>query len=149
MELIKNGSQLLNPCGLIANSYFTDIISLNTLDSIPSNAFTLDSSDISWPSDKEKFKQPSGFASVKVSNSGVTCAEAGLPSSCSSYYDSSENQSYLYIYPDDTTTQYLYETYPDQISPIKGVTDDHFKVWMRAAALPAFRKLYGIIHSDL
>jgi hypothetical protein len=44
--------------------------------------------------------------------------------------------------------QYLYETYPNQISPLKGVTDEHFIVWMRTAGLPTFRKLYGKIDSD-
>ena len=29
------------------------------------------------------------------------------------------------------------------------MTDEHFIVWMRPAALPNFRKLYGIIKSDI
>lgn len=55
---------------------------------------------------------------------------------------------YLYYYPEDDTTQYLYETYPDQISPITGVTDEHFINWMRVEILPTFRKLYGVIHAN-
>jgi len=29
------------------------------------------------------------------------------------------------------------------------IVDEHFIVWMRTAALPTFRKLYGIVHQDL
>ena len=35
------------------------------------------------------------------------------------------------------------------ISPIQGVADEHFIVWMRTAALPTFRNLYGRIEHDL
>lgn len=108
----------------------------------------LDESDISWSSDKDKYSQPNGFEYVEVSNSGVSCASKNLPSSCKYYKDPSTEKQYLYYYPDDDTTQYLYETYPEQISPILGVTDQHFKVWMRTAALPKFRKLYGKISGD-
>lgn len=54
----------------------------------------------------------------------------------------------MFYYPDDATTQYLYESYSKVISPIDGVTDKHFKVWMRPAALSKFRKLYGKIDGD-
>jgi hypothetical protein len=102
----------------------------------------MDEGGIAWASDKEKFKQPSGFKSAEVT-AGATCADANLPATCKAYTDPATGQEYLYYYPNDDTVQYLYESYPDQISPILGVTDDHFKVWMRPAALPQFRKLYG------
>lgn len=35
------------------------------------------------------------------------------------------------------------------ISPIDGVMDEHFIVWMRTAAVPTFRNLYGRIEHDL
>jgi hypothetical protein len=142
-----NGSDLINPCGLIANSFFTDIITLNSTGSTPAN-LEMKFDDITWPSDKYKFKQPVGFEYAAVANKNVTCANVSLPTTCKKYYDSSEKQWYLFYYPNDDTVQYLYETYPMQISPIDGVTDPHFINWMRPAALPSFRKLYGIIDGD-
>lgn len=38
--------------------------------------------------------------------------------------------------------------YPNQISPLDGVTDQHFMVWMRTAMFPTFRKLYGKIEGN-
>mmetsp|Transcript_23450 Transcript_23450/g.92933 ORF Transcript_23450/g.92933 Transcript_23450/m.92933 type:complete len:426 (+) Transcript_23450:196-1473(+) len=45
--------------------------------------------------------------------------------------------------------QYLYHTFPQTVSPIVGNDDEHFAVWMRHAALPRFRKLYGRITETL
>lgn len=113
----------------------------------------MDESDIAWPTDKDKFAQPDGFKSKAVgpnvgSANATICNEYGLDSSCMFYTDAKTNQNYLFYYPDDSTTQYLYETYPGVISPIDGVMDEHFQVWMRPAALPRFRKLYGTIDGD-
>lgn len=142
VESVTNGSQLLNPCGLIANSFFTDSYMLN------GTQYTMDESDLAWSSDSDKFKQPEGFAYAAVPcNSYSTCESVNLPSDCKSYNTSTD--CYKFHYPSDDTVQYLYETYPGQISPLDGVTDQHFKIWMRTAALPRFRKLYGRIHSDL
>ena len=41
--------------------------------------------------------------------------------------------------------QYLYQTFPQVVSPIVGTNSEHFAVWARTAALPRFRKLYGRI----
>jgi hypothetical protein len=40
---------------------------------------------------------------------------------------------------------------PPSLPPsfFKGVTNEHFIVWMRTAGLPTFRKLYGKIDQDL
>jgi len=139
----NNASQLLNPCGLIANSFFTDLFSLSS-----SGGHTMSETGIAWPSDKNKFFQPAGFKSASVSCStavsSAACTAAGLPTNCKKYTQSATS-CYLFYYPNDDTTQYLYETYPASISPLDGVTNEHFMVWMRAAALPTFRKPYGTI----
>lgn len=126
------------------------MITLDALSSQPSG-LSLDESDISWPTDKDKYSQPDGFASRAVGASVISanatiCAAHGLDQSCQFY--TSNNQNYLYYYPDDASTQYLYEAYPGVISPIDGVNNEHFQVWMRPAALPRFRKLYGKIDGD-
>mmetsp|Transcript_67870 Transcript_67870/g.141519 ORF Transcript_67870/g.141519 Transcript_67870/m.141519 type:complete len:360 (-) Transcript_67870:101-1180(-) len=145
-SFVTNGSLIINPCGLIANSLFTDVFTLDSTNSIPQNS-TLDESGIAWASDDVKFKQPSGFKSKAVNNFGTSCTAEGLPVDCQQYTDSS-GQKYLFYYPDEDDVQYLYESYPGLISPIDGVTDEHFKVWMRPAALPTFRKLYGKVEGD-
>lgn len=146
--LYKNGSLLLNPCGLIANSFFNDVFELNTYESTNGN-LVFDSSNIAIYSDENTlYKQVSGFQYVIVDDTSVSCSSVNLPDTCKSYTDPSTGTSYLFNYPDDDTTQYLYEAYPDQISPIDGVTDQHFIVWMRPAMLPTFRKLYGQISGD-
>merc|ERR1712167_402557 len=55
----------------------------------------------------------------------------------------------VFVYPDPDNYQYLYETFPEVISPLVGVESEGFAVWMKIAALPTFRKLYGRINSDL
>lgn len=137
--LVKNGSVLLNPCGLIANSFFTDIISYQT----PTGGASMDENGISWSTDSERFKQVDGFQSYDVGS-------ATNASYCNVTYGANFQpyDTYCFSYPDDKTVQYLYETYPNQISPIDGVTNEHFIVWMRTAGLPTFRKLYGKINQD-
>ena len=100
----------------------------------------MDETDISWESDREKkFLQPDGFESEVKGGSGCK------PGWTETNYN---GIAYCYLYPEEDKYQYLYETYP-QISPLKGVTDEHFIVWMRTAGLPNFRKLYGRIDADL
>lgn len=107
----------------------------------------LDETSISYASERsQKFSQVKGFQSKKVSSVSNTCASEGLPSGCKSY--SKDGQAYLFYYPNDNTVQYLYETYPKQISPLVGIEDEHFIVWMRTQSLPKFRKLYGRISSN-
>jgi hypothetical protein len=135
-----NNTKLLNPCGLVANTMFNDIITATFTDS--SNVvYTLDESDIALPSDKDKYDQVDGFDYYEKTT-GTSCK--------SGYTDYTDgNTDYCYYYPNDETTQYLYQTYgSDIISPIDGVNNEHFIVWMRVEALPTFRKLYGKIDYD-
>ena len=160
--IVKVDSMLLNPCGLIAASYFTDEIQLS-----PSTNAVMDETGIIWPSDKEKYIQVEGFDYIQCTNaacklvcpvastdysdvSAADCDNYGLSKGCKCWGDGTN--SYLFYYPNDDTVQYLYETYPytttNTITPISGVESEHFIVWMRTASLPTFRKLYGIIDSD-
>jgi len=82
-------------------------------------------------------------------SAGLTCEEAlQVSSDCHTYTDPKTGVSYYYYYPEDSTVQYLHESYPDQISPIDGVTDEHFIVWMRVPSMPTFRKLYATINEN-
>jgi len=149
--LTSDGSLVLSPCGLIANTLFNDVISLK------SSKYTLNEENIAWKTDVEhKFSQPIGFEYAKVSSSSVDCSTY-VSSPCSIYcdtgspygYETEVGSCYAYYYPDDDKIKYLYETYSMVVNPIDGVKNEHFIVWMRTAGLPEFRKLYGTIDSSL
>ena len=114
------------------------------MDSLQSKpGILLNESGISLPSDREwKFHQPDGFV-YSANPKGQNC-DSLLGKTDSKPYQDGKGVDYCYWYPNDETTKYLYEAYP-QISPIDGVADEHFIVWMRTATQPTFRKLYGVI----
>jgi len=139
----------INPCGMIANTLFNDVFTLESVvgpDGEPIEGAVMNETGIAWKSDlKWKYRQPDGFNSEACS-SLEECSCEGQEWSCTEPYLSPNGTYYRYFYPEDDTTQYLYETYPMVVSPIEGVLNEHFVVWMRTAALPNFRKLYGYIN---
>jgi hypothetical protein len=140
--LNKLGNITLNPCGFIANTLFNDVFTLANTE------FLMQEKGIAWASDLEyMFAQPEGFQAEPCPNGdcSAACCEGDEWSCEVPYQNKEDEQCYRYFYPNDNTTQYLYETYPQVVSPLEGVTNEHFVVWMRIAALPTFRKLYGYI----
>ncbi|KAH8059951.1 aminophospholipid transmembrane transporter [Aureococcus anophagefferens] len=134
--LKTSGDRTLSPCGLLANSFFSDTFTVSS----PAG-LEMKEEKIAWWSDRShKFIQPDTFE-----------YRTGIPEA--------DVEGCLNAPPYDTKTpcadsrpdkfQYLYETYPDNISPLVGVEDEHFMVHMRTAALPHFRKLYGKISTDV
>lgn len=154
------GGVKINPCGLIANTLFNDVITLESIVGPDGNAIPnapLVETGIAWASDLEwKFRQPNGFQSEECTSCDLAvcdCDEVNDEGdrvwSCKEPYENEDGICFRYYYPDDDTTQYLYETYPMVVSPLDGVLNEHFVVWMRTAALPHFRKLYGYIEQPI
>ncbi len=115
---------------------------------LTSSGLSMQEDDIAWGSDKDKFIQPDGFDYCTITPTESCNATLPCGDQCKKWSDPATGETYRFYYPDDSTTKYLYESYPNQISPIDGVTDQHFMVWMRTAALPTFRKLYGIVEGN-
>lgn len=160
LKNMNNETIILNPCGLTANTLFNDVISLDSaIDSDGDLGLVMLEDGIAWQSDLEyKFDHPEGFDSEIVDTadcpnsdcSTCTCNSTSSPLCTEGkMYTDTDGQCYRYYYPDDKTTQYLHETYPKVISPIDGVKNEHFIVWMRNAALPKFRKLYGFVDKKI
>ncbi len=177
--LKSSGDKDLYPCGVIANSMFNDVITLENAD------ITMRENNLAWASDHhKKFHQPEDFewstTTADVSGClGVVCDEASdtcsIPSTQTSCSESIcqdgvgqstcfgyvcrggdfdgghcvKGQSTVYYYKDEAKYQYLYETYPDIVSPLIGVKNEHFNVWLRLGGLSDFRKLYGRITDTL
>jgi len=147
--LTKIGNITINPCGLIANTLFNDIIQLTSGKNANNTDLIMREDGIAWRSDvRFKYAQPKGFKYESCDCN--TCACDGTIWTCKQpYFDSKTSTCYRYSYPQDDTTQYLYETFPMVINPIEGVKNEHFIVWMRVAAAPTFRKLYGYFNEQI
>ena len=152
--LNKLGDITINPCGLIANTFFNDVFSLINTDAVDAegNKLVMREDGIAWGSDVEyKFKMPNGYQQKLCpegqcvdsccQNNGFSCEEPAR--------SPKDGLCYAYDYPNPDTTQYLYQTYPKIISPLEHVTNEHFIVWMRVAATPNFRKLYGYFEETI
>ncbi|KAJ3220202.1 hypothetical protein HDU67_005528 [Dinochytrium kinnereticum] len=111
-------SAFIYPCGLIANSYFSDEIS--DLTSASAGTFTFEDSQIAWPADAEKFKRAS------IADDADLNTKVYPP------------PQWVKAFPGrDYSKGYTKENFPD-VSQMK-----RFQVWMRPAGLPNFRKIWG------
>ena len=143
-----NGTRMIYPCGLQANTYFNDQFTLSARSTVSST--NLDKDGITFDAEDSKFTQVDGFLYAPYT-AGQTCVDVLgsdiTEDDCGSYTDDS-GTNYYYYYPNRDTYQYLYETFP-QINPLKGVTDESFIVWMRLSSFANFRKQIGKIDTDV
>lgn len=139
------GGVVLNPCGLRANTLFNDVFELLNDD------LTMREDGVAFSSDAEyRYGQPEGFRKERCASCDQdVCDCAAGEWSCREPYVDEDGACWRYFYPDDDTTQYLYETYPMVVNPLEGVMNEHFMVWMRTAVTKNFRKLYGWIEDDV
>lgn len=151
------GDIKINPCGKIANTFFNDKFYVESgVEAGTGAPLVMFEEGIAWQSDiTYRFKQPNGFDTTECdaiqcdNPSNSTCCQDLGYSCIFPVYSKKDKKCYAYTYPNDDTTQYLYETYPNIVSPLEGVTNEHFIVWMRIATLPTFRKLYGYIDQPI
>ncbi|KAI9013044.1 CDC50/LEM3 family [Gaertneriomyces semiglobifer] len=128
---ITDDSQIY-PCGLIANSMFSDEISpLTCVQSddkdLPSACdggttsyrYDFSAEGIAWPSDRNRFDAP-----VWRDDADLTVSFVPPP-------------LWRVAWPEKWGPGYTKDNLPDLKK------DERFQVWMRTAALPNFRKLYG------
>ena len=172
--LWKNGTKILHPCGVMPNTLFNDVISLTNEELILKEDDIAWRSDI-----KELYRMPEDFSwrflpgssdandaclvtgayTSSIACDASLCADAGWDSEiCFGYvctgghfdnFACDSGELVLFTYGGHEKFQYLYETFPQVVSPLVGVNSEHFAVWMKIAALPTFRKLYGRINANL
>jgi len=113
--LAVNGTKQIYPCGLVANSFFSDeIVDSKIVNGTINYEFT--EQGISWSSDKDKFKNMQVTAEDLKSIIPPPNWQKDFP---------------------EYRNGYTLENFP------KLADRERFQVWMRVAGLPNFRKLYG------
>lgn len=123
---VKDGKQYF-PCGLIANSMFTDVFD-NKLVKVTSGnnnetsteTYPLTEKDIAWPSDADKYGTRNDFLKFY----GNDLSNVIPPPNWSISFPEYKNGYNATNFPDLKNWE-------------------HFQVWMRTAGLPNFRKLYS------
>lgn len=110
------------PCGLMAKSFFIDKFSLYDENE---TIIPIDEKNISYPEDKKIFKN------IEGSLADIPDFELKIKSKSNSQSESEPEPEYWQFF------QWV------------DMTDEHFIVWMRPAAYPNFRKLWGRIRQDI
>ena len=141
-----DAGQQISPCGLVAWSVFNDSFALSKADG---QAVPLQETGIAWPTDLYK-NAPAGSNNYKFKNQESGTTGLNFPpfahwraSSCSDLPTASQRLACTEFNEQHPGAGWCYpnSTYC--------VEDEHFVVWMRAAGLPSFRKLYAIIDTRL
>jgi hypothetical protein len=173
---VNGDKKTLWPCGLVATSLFDDIFTLNTTDlSMSERGIAWDTDVMNKFANPDAFATADvACADIatcinKTVCEDTICTDNGISQkNCRGYQCAGGDFDYskkdgtscdsgsckLFYYPDDGNGdndkyQYLYEEFPHIVSPIVGITNEHFIVWMRTAGLPKFRKLYGRIDQGI
>ena len=130
-----NGQQVpIAPCGTIANSMFNDTF---TVTNSSTNPIIINKKGIAWSTDHNiKFQNPSYDQ----------CAKDDLKCNFGATNQSGVVQTAKPVF----WGQPVYELPPtDQGPDYTGYKNEPLEVWMRTAAFPTFRKLYGKIEDGL
>ena len=135
--LYQLGNITLNPCGVIANTFFNDYFTLLSGNDATGKPLQMMEEGIAWRSDIEYvYKQPDGFHYENCSACDSTCCE-GSNWSCKEPYVDQYGNCYRYYYPNDEKTQYF------KIPNYQGALSND------AAALHAFTKYHrSVVYED-
>ena len=128
--------EMISPCGLVAWSAFNDSFAISDA---AGNAIALNETGIAWPSDLGN-----KFSNAENGTTGLnfplfaqwrqaTCAQLPTAAQRDACAASPATPDAGWCYPGSGYC----------------VEDEHFVVWMRAAGLPNFRKLYGTVETRL
>lgn len=120
-DYAKDGDQMkpIAPCGAIANSIFNDTFALKLVSDGENKNITLSKVGIAWSTDKRiRFQNPTTNGSLAAAFEGT-------------------------IKPPNWRKP-VYELAPGNPDN-NGFQNEDLIVWMRTAALPTFRKLFGIV----
>eukprot|EP00941_MAST-03F_sp_MAST-3F-sp1_P001053 g1053.t1 len=133
----------LYPCGLVANSFFDDEFEIEKL---PNDECTCANSVFDYENDNwiytenRTVNQPPAFRCHRCKVANVTMSTHGIAWET----DRRVIQNPVgYPHEKDPTI-----SYPDRFATITedvGVRDDRYKIWMRPAAMPTFKKAYARI----
>jgi len=136
----QNGGKNIAPCGTIANSLFNDTFKLTDSSN---QEVVFDRTQIAWKTDHTtKFNNPLNEA---------TCpADEGQANNLTCQFQNTA-QPPFWKYPIDEVWKITNfdKTTPPKGSNQNGYENQPLEVWMRTAAFPTFRKLYGIVDGTL
>ena len=131
----KVGDKPIAPCGTIANSMFNDTFLME----INSNPVSMDKTSIAWKTDHDiKFNNP-----TTPINSSLSCSADPTDLDC--IFQGQEKPPFW----KNPVSQLSDSTESSTDANENAYNNQPLEVWMRTAAFPTFRKLYGVSTQDL